>query len=194
MGTFEHIITLYSTSGELSERLEALVDTGAMFTTIPRPILERLGVEPFDTVPVRFANGTTERWQIGEVQAELDGKRRPIICFFGSADAPPLIGAHTLEAFLLTVDPVDKKLVPKEALLMYSTPQVSRRSAKTCRCGCGLSVKRRRVFVNKEHQLEWMIAGGAREMNALLSLEAKAKGGSISGKQAALSGRLHEAA
>lgn len=121
MGTFEHAITLYSASGESSERLEALVDTGAMFTTIPQPILERLEVQPFDTVPVRFANGTTERWQIGEVQAELDGKRRPIICFFGSADAPPLIGAHTLEAFLLTVDPVDKKLVPKEALLMHTS-------------------------------------------------------------------------
>ncbi len=116
MGTFEHSITLHA--GEASETLEALVDTGAMFTTIPTPVLERLGVQSFDTIPVRFANGGTERWRIGQVEAELDGKRRPILCLFGSPDAPPLLGAHALEAFLLMVDPVEQKLVPKEAFLM----------------------------------------------------------------------------
>jgi len=44
-----------------------------------------------------------------------------------------------------------------------------------------------------EHQLEWMIAGGAREMNALQPIEAKEKGGSVAGKQAAETGRLREA-
>lgn len=121
MGTFTHPITLNSPSGEESQTLEALVDTGAMFTTIPAPVLERLGVKPFDTIPVRFANGEIERWDIGEVAAELDGRRRPILCLFGSSDAPPLIGCHTLEAFLLAVDPVEQKLVPKEALLMEVT-------------------------------------------------------------------------
>lgn len=117
MGTFFHPITLIGPSGA-SETLEALVDTGAMFTTIPAPVLERLGVRPFDTLPVRFASGQIERWSIGQVEAELDGRRRPVLCLFGSVDAPPLIGAHTLEAFLLMVDPVEQKLVPKEAYLM----------------------------------------------------------------------------
>ena len=91
------------------------MDTGAMFTVIPAPLLERLGIETFDTLPVRFANGQVERWRMGQLEAELDGRRHPILCLFGSSDAPPLIGAHALEAFLLTVDPVDQKLVPKEA-------------------------------------------------------------------------------
>jgi len=115
--TFFHPITLIGPSGA-SEALEALVDTGAMFTTIPAPILERLGVRPFDTIPVRFANGQTGAWPIGLVEAELDGRRRPILCLFGSPDAPPIIGARTLEAFLLAVDPVEEKLVPNEAYLM----------------------------------------------------------------------------
>ena len=55
---------------------------------------------------------------MAEVQAELDGRRTPTLCLFGSEDAPPLICAHTLEAFLLTVAPVEQKLVPKEAYLM----------------------------------------------------------------------------
>ncbi|MGQ9573179.1 MAG: retroviral-like aspartic protease family protein [Dehalococcoidia bacterium] len=114
MGTFFHSIRLIAASGA-SETLDALVDTGAMFTTIPRPILERLGVKPFRTMPVRFANGQIEEWQLGQIEAELAGARMPILCLFGSADAPPIIGAHALEAFLLAVDSVQEKLVPKEA-------------------------------------------------------------------------------
>src|SRR3990172_7048778 len=107
MGTFTHLITLYSTTGDQSETLEALVDTGAMFTTIPAPVLERLGVRIIRTMPVRFANGQVEQWRLGQVEAELDGQRMPILCLFGSVDAPPLIGCHALEAFLLAVDPVE---------------------------------------------------------------------------------------
>lgn len=98
--------------------MEALVDTGAMFTVIPAPVLERLGVRPFRAIPVRFANGQTTQWPLGQVQAEIDGQVMPILCLFGSPDAPPLIGAHTLEAFLLTVDLVERRLAPKEAYLM----------------------------------------------------------------------------
>ena len=64
----------------------------------------------------------------------------------------------------------------------------------TCRCGCGEPVKRGRVFLNKEHQLDWMVRGGARQLNALLPLEARVKGGEIAGQHAASSGRLLEAA
>lgn len=54
-------------------------------------------------------------------------------------------------------------------------------------------MKRGRAFVDKEHQLDWMNAGGAREMNALQPLEAKIKGGSVAGQEASTSGRLREA-
>lgn len=63
----------------------------------------------------------------------------------------------------------------------------------SCKCGCGETVRGRRVFVNKEHQLAWMNRGGAKEMNALMSDEARALGGRISGAVAAKSGRLREA-
>lgn len=116
MGTFSHPITLIAPSG--SETLEALVDTGATFSTIPSPVLERLGVRSFTTIRVRLADGREGDWPMGQVEAELDGVRRPILCLFGSPDAPPMLGAHALEAFLLTVDPVEGKLVPKEAYLM----------------------------------------------------------------------------
>jgi hypothetical protein len=55
---------------------------------------------------------------LGEVQVELEGERMPILVLFGSEDAPPLIGAHALEAFLRVVDAIDKMLVRCEAFLM----------------------------------------------------------------------------
>ena len=116
LGTFSYEITLIAASGTGSETLSALVDTGATFTSVPAPILERLGIEPVSRVRLRMANGETVEQQMGEVVAELDGVRRTILCIISPPDAPPLIGAHTLEAFVLAVDPVGQRLVPTEAL------------------------------------------------------------------------------
>ncbi len=116
MGTFTHPITLIAASGSETETVEALVDTGATFTSIPSPILERLGVAPVRKIRLGLANGEVVEGNMGEVVAQLDGQRSTIWCVFRPPDAPPLIGVHTLEAFLLTVDPVEQILVPKDAL------------------------------------------------------------------------------
>lgn len=95
--------------------MDALVDAGATFTVVPAPVIERIGVQAFRTTPVRFANGRVEEWPMAQVEAEVQGRRMPILCLFGAGDAPPLLGAHALEAFLLTVDPIERKLVPRDA-------------------------------------------------------------------------------
>ncbi|MFQ5861268.1 MAG: hypothetical protein ACE5IG_06955, partial [Dehalococcoidia bacterium] len=111
MGTFFHPLTLIGPAGT-RETLEALVDTGAAFTTIPAPVLEGLGVRPHRRVHLRLASGQVVDWELGRVLAELDGVQEEILCIFGSPEAPPVIGAHTLEAFLLGVDPLERRLVP----------------------------------------------------------------------------------
>ncbi len=45
-----------------------------------------------------------------------------------------------------------------------------------CKCGCGQAVKSGRKFINLEHQMEWMLAGGASQLNALQSVEGKQAG------------------
>ena len=90
------------------------MDTGATFTSVPAPVLERLGVVPHRTVALRLANGVVEHLPVGRVRARLDGAEEIIICVFGEADAPSAIGAVTLETFLLAVDPVIQSLVPVE--------------------------------------------------------------------------------
>ena len=113
MGTFFQPITLMSDNGT-SETVEALVDTGSTFSTVPAPMLERLGVHPHRTIRLRLANGQVDERQIGRVMAQLDGVQEEILCVFGGPGDLPTIGAHTLEAFLLGVDPDGQRLVPVE--------------------------------------------------------------------------------
>ena len=111
MGTFTHTITLVSDSG-LTETVEALVDTGATFSAVPAEVLERLGVISHREVRLRLANGQLQDQRIGRLLAQIDGMQEGIICVFGQPGSPAVIGAHTLEAFLLGVDPVEQRLVP----------------------------------------------------------------------------------
>ena len=112
MGTFTHNITLLATSGDARESVEALVDTGATFTSVPASLLERLGVQAEGVVRLELANGQIEERPIGPVKVELDGRQRTVSCVFGEPGEPPVMGATTLEVFLLSVDPVGRKLVP----------------------------------------------------------------------------------
>ena len=111
MGTFHHPLRLIGPSGDASETVDALVDTGSTFTTVPTPVLERLGVVPHRTVRLRLADGRIHERRMGRVQAELDGIQEEIHCLFGGPDDLPTIGAVTLEIFLLAVDPVEQRLV-----------------------------------------------------------------------------------
>ena len=116
MGTFEYPITLTGPRGSVT--LEAMIDTGATFSSFPASVLERLGVVPTRNVRLRLANGVVEDRPLGDVDATIDGVESQILCLFGPPGAPPLIGAHALEAFLLMVDPVQKRLVPAEGFLL----------------------------------------------------------------------------
>lgn len=115
MGTFFHPITLIGPTG-VSETLEALVDTSILFAVIPSPVLKRIGVEPARTVRV----GPTRRKRgLAQVEAELAGERGYAMVVFGSARELPRIGRHTLDCFILDVDPVAQKLVTKELRVIW---------------------------------------------------------------------------
>jgi len=99
-----------------SETFNGLVDTGSTFTTVPAPALRALGVLPFARIRLRLANGQTTNAEVGEVAAQIDDlPQRTIICVFGEDESPALLGAHALEAFLLGVDPDQRRLVSLEA-------------------------------------------------------------------------------
>ena len=117
MGTFRVAVTVGNPDSDARETVDALVDTGATFSVMPASLLRRLGIEPTRTRRLRFANGQVEERQTGMAFFEVDGIDCEAMVVFGPDDLH-LLGATTLEALLLMVDPINKQLVPEVGLLM----------------------------------------------------------------------------
>ena len=75
MGTFPYPIILYSRDGSRKHQVEALVNTGATYTWVPRPILEELGYKPSFKRRPRLADGKVIERNGCEVVVEIDGSR-----------------------------------------------------------------------------------------------------------------------
>lgn len=118
MGTFRYPIEVGDPQGERFERLEALVDTGASYTTLPASLLRGLGVEPVDHVQFILADGRTIERAIGRTWIRIDGRQEITIVVFGEEGVRPLLGAYTLEGLRLGVDPSNQRLVRTPGLLM----------------------------------------------------------------------------
>ena len=117
MGHFRVPVQVGSRTGEQLESLEALVDTGATFTLIPREVLERLGVVPEEEWPFELADGREVRYPVAWVQIRIGARTQPTIAVFGERGSQPILGVVTLETFLLAVDPVHHRLISVPGLL-----------------------------------------------------------------------------
>ena len=117
MGHFRVPVQVGSRTGEHLESLEALVDTGATFTLIPREVLERLGVVPEEEWPFELADGREVRYPVAWVQIKIGARTQPTIAVFGERGSEPILGVVTLEEFLLAVDPVHHRLISVPGLL-----------------------------------------------------------------------------
>ena len=118
MGTFRVPIEIGDPRGERYEQVEALVDTGATYTTAPASVLQRLGVTPHDRVPFILADGRRIERDVGQTWVRVDGKSVISLVVFAEEGVEPLLGAYTLEGVRLTVDPANQRLVPTPGLLM----------------------------------------------------------------------------
>ena len=96
---------------------DALVDTGATFTTLPRPIADRLGLEVFDRHRTRTAAGPIEV-DVSSAFLEYDGRRTVTPVWISDTCPGVLIGVFTLEALGLAVDPASGQLTDSEFLLL----------------------------------------------------------------------------
>ena len=53
----------------------------------------------------------------GEARATIDGESGTTLVVFGEENAPPFLGAYTLEGLALAVDSVEQRLVPTHVIL-----------------------------------------------------------------------------
>lgn len=113
MSTFTYpALVAHPRGGTSPVEVKFLVDTGAMFTCLPGPQLETLGLTPTWRVPVVLADGRHVEWDATEILLTIDGRALHTTCLFGPPEGLPLLGAVSLEQFALSVDPLSRKLVP----------------------------------------------------------------------------------
>lgn len=118
MGTFNWPLRISSMDGERLREIEATVDTGAAYTTLPARLLNEIGVEPKGKRMFLLADGRRIEMDYGEARASVNGEDVTTLVVFGDDKAPALLGAYTLEGLALAVDPVEQRLVPTH-LIMY---------------------------------------------------------------------------
>lgn len=118
MGIFYQRIAVAADPTSPFEEVEALVDTGATYTWLPRSLLERLGVRPAFRREFETADGRVIERELAEVAIHLNGEIHFTLVVFGDEGTRPLLGVVTLETFGLGVDPVRQRLVPVRGLLM----------------------------------------------------------------------------
>ncbi len=101
-----------------SETIDFLVDTGAIWSYVPRTLLRRLGIRPKFRETFELADGRKVRRLVGEATFGIDGRSGASPVVFGLARDQPLLGVVTLESLGLAVDPVRQRLRPARLLLM----------------------------------------------------------------------------
>lgn len=118
MGTFRVQVEIGDPAGQRYEPVEVLVDTGATYTTVPRPLLDSLGVIPHVRDTFILADGRRVERDIGRAWVRVDGRAELTLVVFGEPEAPALLGAYALEGLRLAADPVGRRLVPVPGLLL----------------------------------------------------------------------------
>ena len=100
-----------------ARELEFLVDSGAIYSVVPRPVLEEIGIVPDGIEYFKLADLTRIKRQVGEATFTFQGKTRSSPVMFGEEGDATLLGVMTLEALGLVLDPVRQELRPMELRL-----------------------------------------------------------------------------
>ena len=106
-----------SRSARTSREVEFLVDSGAVYSLVPAPVLRKLGLRPYRTETFALADGTKIKRKVGDAYFEIDGNRGPAPVIFGEKGDEPLLGVTTLESLGLVLDPFKRRLLPMRLLL-----------------------------------------------------------------------------
>ena len=102
---------------EVTEKVEFLIDSGAIYSVVPTPLLERLGIKPLTEEEFRLANGTKITRKKGGALFRYGERIGVADVIFGEAGDSVLLGVFTLEALGLSLDPLRRELMPLPMVL-----------------------------------------------------------------------------
>jgi clan AA aspartic protease len=94
-----------------------LIDSGAIYSLVPKTILQDLGIKPSGEEHYCLANGEDITRQRGDAYFLYQGKRGAAPVIFGEEGDAPLLGAVTLESLGVMLDPIHRKLKPLKMML-----------------------------------------------------------------------------
>lgn len=94
------------------------MDTGATLTAMPRSLLQSLGIEPGMARIFLVADGRRLRRETGTVLATMNGVTMAIPVMFAEEGDASVLGATALEILGFVIDPVERKLVPRDLLAL----------------------------------------------------------------------------
>ena len=116
MGTVKVTIGVGDPRGLRFEDVEVTVDTGSTFTSVPREMLQKLGVPIERSAQSELADGSVAPVDVGRTTIRLEGREFPTPVIFAEEGEPSLLGVIALEDALLAVDPVSGRLIPVNVL------------------------------------------------------------------------------
>jgi clan AA aspartic protease len=96
---------------------EFLVDSGAVYSVVPRKVLKALGIKPTSSQEFILANGEVIKRPVGNAYFEYRGNIRAAPVIFGD-EGVFLLGATTIEALGMILDPIRRELKPLPMVLM----------------------------------------------------------------------------
>ena len=106
---------------EITERVEFLIDSGAIYSVVPTPVLERLGIRPLQQQEFRLANGSKIVRKKGGAVFKYGNSIGGADVIFGEEGDSNLLGAFTLEALGLSLDPLRRELKPLPMILAHKS-------------------------------------------------------------------------
>jgi aspartyl protease family protein len=107
---------------EVTETLTFLIDSGATYSVVPAEVLERLGIKPLSEQKFRLADGSVITRKKGGAIFRYGDKIGVADVIFGEPDDSLLLGAFTLEALGLALDPFKRELLPLPMILAGYRP------------------------------------------------------------------------
>ena len=102
---------------EVSESIRLLVDSGAIHSVVPAPVLKGLRIEPKGRQEFRFADGSTVARSKGVALFRYEERFGGADVIFGEESDASLLGATTLEALGLALDSLKRELRPLPMVL-----------------------------------------------------------------------------
>jgi len=100
-----------------SRGVHFLVDSGAVYSVLPKPVWSALRLKPKDRMTFSLADGASIERRLSEARFSYKRRDRVSPVILGEGRDEPLLGAVTLETLGLVLNPLSREVLPMRLTL-----------------------------------------------------------------------------